>query len=223
MTKILLVEDERSIAETIQTYLELHKFKVSWCSLGNAALAEIQKQNFDLIILDVGLPDLSGFSVCKELRSFCQTPVLFLTARASESDRIVAFEFGADDFLAKPFSQHELFLRIQAILRRSQVKVEGPLTHRGLELDSEKLKCLCQGDEVPLSRYEFKILEIMMKNPGRVYTREKLMDLVWEDPSMSLDRTVDSHIKTLRAKLKKAGAADTLIVTHRGTGYSLLE
>lgn len=219
--RILLVDDEPAIADTLAYALTTEGFQTHWCGLGQEALASAKDNDYALIILDVGLPDLSGFDVCRQLRRFSDVPVIFLTARSEEVDRIVGLELGADDFVSKPFSPREVAARVRAILRRARSKAE-PATkpQRWFEVDKEGLRIEFCNQPLALTRYEFHLLSLLLEHPGRVLSRAHLMASVWQDAEETLDRTVDAHIKTLRAKLR--GVRDDLdpIETHRGLGYS---
>jgi len=176
------------------------------------------------VILDVGLPDINGFELCKEIRRSDSTPIIFLTARSGEVDRVVGLEIGADDYLVKPFSVRELTARVKAIFRRSQKADSLSRGDRGpFQIDEERYTIAYHGADLGLSRYEYRLLKVMIERPGRVLSRDQLMDLAWDEPEASMDRTVDAHIKSLRAKLKKVRPAEDPIQTHRGLGYSLKE
>jgi two-component system catabolic regulation response regulator CreB len=222
---ILVVEDEPSIADTIVYALGSEGFQVTSCLTGGAALEKLQESAFDLIVLDVGLPDGNGFELLKQIRKQWNLPVIFLTARSDEVDRVVGLEIGADDYVVKPFSPRELSARVRSILRRSAGHVPETVVRQygRFSLDSQKLLICFDGVALELSRYEFKIFAILLGSPGRVYSREQLMQLAWDEPEMSLERTVDAHIKSLRAKLRAVDAEADPIVTHRGFGYSLRE
>lgn len=221
--RILIVEDEPSIADNVTYALKTEGFDPVWKESGQAAREFLKNNAVAFIILDVGLPDINGFELCKEIRKTLSVPVVFLTARSDEVDRVVGLEIGADDYVVKPFSPRELTARVKAILRRTQpAAAKGPTRNAGpLELDEERLQVRYFGKELALSRYEFRILKVLMERPGRVLSRDQVMELAWDDPGMSLDRTVDAHIKSLRAKLKQVKPDEDPIVTHRGTGYSL--
>ena len=223
-SKVLLVEDESSIADNVRLALEREGFALTHVKTAGEGLERAKDPAYSLVILDVGLPDGTGFDVCKRIRSFSSVPVLFLTARSEEVDKIVGFEIGADDYLTKPFSPRELAVRVRAILKRVSAKPEGtPKSYGPLTIDTEKFRIAIDGEPLTLSRYEFKILETLIKRPGVVFSRAQLMEIVWVDPDMSLERTVDTHIKSIRAKLKAARPDLNLIETHRGLGYSLKE
>ncbi len=218
---ILVVEDEASIAETITYALRTEGFEPLWKTTGREALAALGQQPVALVVLDVGLPDMSGFDVCRELRKKHAVPVIFLTARSGEVDKIVGLELGADDYLAKPFSPRELTARIRAVLRRS---TGAPAAASHLwQHDGARCRISYRGAQLDLTRIEYRLLGALLASPGRVFSRDQLMTAAWADPGAALDRTVDAHIKTLRAKLRVAAPDTDPIVTHRGLGYSLRE
>ncbi|HPO16182.1 MAG TPA: two-component system response regulator CreB [Candidatus Hydrogenedentes bacterium] len=223
---ILVAEDEPAIADTITYALRTEGFEVEWCATGEELLCLLARGPADLIVLDVGLPDCNGFELCKEIRKTSAIPIIFLTARTSEVDRVVGLEIGGDDYIAKPFSPRELAARVKAVLRRTPsghgesktARVNSPFF-----IDKERMKIWYFGTPLDLSRYEFRILEVLMRRPGHVYSREQLMEMIWEAPESSMDRTVDTHIKTARAKLRAIKPEFDPIQTHRGIGYSLRE
>lgn len=229
---ILIVEDEMAIADTIVYALGTDGMQTVHCTLGQAALDHLRDTRFDLVVLDVGLPDLSGFEVCRRLRTFTDVPVIFLTARHDEIDRIVGLEIGADDYVIKPFSPRELAARVRVILRRfyrtagaqpapAPAVAQAATTAPGFVLDADGARVSWLGHALDLTRYEFGLLALLVRHPGRIYSREQLMDLVWHEALESADRTVDTHIKTLRAKLRAIDPERDPIRTHRGMGYSL--
>jgi len=223
MPNILLIEDETAIADTVLYALSTEGFAAVHVTLGAAGLEALRNEPFDLVVMDVGLPDANGFDLCRQLRAFSEVPVIFLTARASEIDRVVGLEIGADDYLTKPFSPRELVARIRVILRRSG-KANGtptPETLPAFRIDPEQGRIWFHGQPLDLTRYEYLLLKTLLAHPERIYSREQLLQLVWTAPEHSLDRTVDTHIKTLRAKLRSIDATDDPIRTHRGLGYSL--
>lgn len=228
-SRILVVEDEPSIRDSVVYALESEGFVVDWAGSGGDALSNAKEKNYALIVLDVGLPDMSGFDVCRELRLTSQVPVIFLTARASEVDRVVGLEIGADDYVTKPFSPRELSARVRANIRRAQLnesdEAEVPRQSEGMpfKIDYERWVIHYYEDSMTLSRYEFRLLAALIEKPGRVYSRAQLMDVAWEEPDASMERTVDTHIKSVRAKLKSLREDVDPIVTHRGIGYSLRE
>lgn len=226
---VLIVEDEPSIAETLVYCLEAEGYEVAHAGTGTEALAIFAEGGQDFIVLDVGLPDITGFDVCREVRKNSDVPILFLTAREGEIDRVVGLEIGGDDYVVKPFSPRELTARIQAILRRSQrsaevAKEDGSdeeaLRQGRLTLHFDRYEATLDEQRLELARYEFGMLKVFVAHPGRVYTRDQLMDLVWDEPESASDRTVDAHIKTLRRKFHDIDASFDPIKTHRGIGYS---
>ncbi len=222
--RVLIVEDEPGIADTLQYALRTEGFDPAWVATGEEALAQVKAQPPALVILDVGLPDTSGFEVFKRLREFSDVPVVFLTARSDEIDRVVGLELGADDYVAKPFSPRELVARVRSILRRSAKPPAPPPAAPALPLvvDEGKRQIRFYGALLELSRYEFGLLQTLASRPGHVFSRDTLLDKVWDD-SDSLDRTVDAHVKTLRAKMKLVAPTLEPIRTHRGSGYALAE
>lgn len=224
MAKILLVEDESSIADNVRVALRQEGFSLDHVKTAAEGFRSASVGEHALFILDVGLPDLSGFELCKQIRKKSQTPILFLTARSEEVDKIIGFELGGDDYLTKPFSPRELVARVRAILKRAQPSTERMALSYGLfHIDPEKVRVTFAGTVLELSRYEFRLLDVLIRRPGVVFSRTQLMETVWEDPGMSLERTVDTHIKSIRGKLKEVRPDLNLIETHRGLGYSLKE
>src|SRR4030095_16379230 len=193
---------------------------------GGEGRARLEGGGIALIVLDVGLPDTNGFEWWRDIRKSRSTPIIFLTARSEEVDRVVGLEIGADDYLVKPFSPRELAARVKAVLRRSRAKGGaatpsksfGPFT-----VDEERRQITYHGSLLPLTRNEYRLLNVFLQRPGRVFSRDQLMGRAWQEPEASLDRTVDAHVKSLRAKLKKVRPEEDPIVTHRGEGYSLKE
>lgn len=223
--RILVVEDESPIADTLLYVLAQEGFQPEWCATAAEAVAAFRRERPALAILDVGLPDRNGFELFRELQGLpggAEVPMLFLTARSDEIDRVVGLELGADDYVAKPFSPRELAARVRAILRRSaRAATEQPSAAPPLEVDAERHRVRYYGVLLELSRYEFGLLRELAVKPGRVFTREELLARVWDADSDSFDRTVDAHIKMLRAKLKAVAPEVEAIRTLRGTGYAL--
>ena len=252
---ILIVEDEPTIADTLVYALKTEGFEPVWRTTGREALEELAHATtagkaVALVVLDVGLPDVNGFELCKKIRAQSVVPVLFLTARADEIDRIVGLEIGGDDYVTKPFSPREVCARVKAILRRGATVAVGASAEPAVLAagvvsgangaakadeffhDVERCEVRFRGQRLELTRYEYRLLKTLLTRRGRVYSRDELMTQAWEDPGASLDRTVDAHIKTLRAKLRAAALASGVvesnggaeldpIQTHRGMGYSL--
>lgn len=226
--KILIVDDEPAISETLAYALRADGFAVDSCMLGGEALARLEDGEHDLLVLDVGLPDISGFDVCRQLRRFSEIPVLFLTARSDEVDRIVGLELGGDDYVPKPFSPREVVSRIRAILRRlrpegrfTQQQGHAPAAATRFAVDRDGLRIAYHGHWLPLTRYEYLLLALLLERPGRILSRTQIMEAVWQDSGESFERTVDTHVKTLRGKLRAVRAEEDCIVTHRGLGYSV--
>jgi two-component system catabolic regulation response regulator CreB len=190
--------------------------------VGAGVVEVLDRQPVALVVLDIGLPDMSGIEVCRRLRQRHDVPVIFLTARSGEVDRVVGLELGADDYVTKPFSPRELAARVKAVLRRAGRGNSAPPS-AAFALDEERRQISYFGKPLELSRYEYRLLCVLLKRPGRVYTREQLLELVWDAPEASLDRTVDAHVKNIRAKLRDIRPDVDPIATHRGTGYSLKE
>jgi len=228
LIKILVVEDEPSIAENITYALSTEGFEPVWCGTGAEAVERLESETFALVIVDIGLPDMNGFALAADIRRDSGIPLIFLTARSGEIDRVAGLELGADDYVVKPFSPRELSARVRAVLRRAggcrgRSAVTEGASFSPFRIDEAKRKISYHGEPLELTRYEYRILRLFINNPGRVFTRDYLMESAWEEPDMSVDRTVDTHIKTLRQKLKNIRPDDDPIVTHRGVGYSLRE
>jgi two-component system catabolic regulation response regulator CreB len=219
---ILVVEDEPAIADTIQYALESEGFQCHRLEVGAGVVEVLDRQPVALVVLDIGLPDMSGIEVCRRIRQRHDVPIIFLTARSGEVDRVVGLELGADDYVTKPFSPRELAARAKAVLRRAG-RGHGSPPGAAFVLDEERRQISYFGRPLELSRYEYKLLSVLLKRPGRVYSREQLLELVWDAPEASLDRTVDAHVKNLRAKLRDIRPDVDPIATHRGMGYSLKE
>ncbi len=224
--RILIVEDEVGIADTLQFALRSDGFEPAWCSTAEAALQQFARELPALVILDVGLPDQNGFELFKRLREIADVPVVFLTARSDEIDRVVGLELGADDYVPKPFSPRELVARVRSVLRRS-AKTAAPAPAAApvlpIQIDDSRRQIRFYGKLLELSRYEYGLLKTLASRPGHVFTRDMLLERVWDDHAESLDRTVDAHVKTLRAKMKLVAPGLDPIRTHRGTGYALAE
>ncbi|XXF08246.1 two-component system response regulator CreB [Pseudomonas sp. D2-3] len=222
MATILIVEDEAAIADTLVYALQAEGFTTRWSTLGGEALALLEREACDLVILDVGLPDISGFEACKRLRRFSEVPVMFLTARNDEIDRVVGLEIGADDYVVKPFSPREVAARVKAILKRVAPREpvarpsEGPF-----RLDGERVRIDYHGQPLSLTRLEFQLLHCLLGQPERVFSREQLLDALGVAADVGYERNIDSHIKSLRAKLRQVAPQAEPIQTHRGLGYSL--
>ncbi len=227
--RVLVVEDETAIADTLLYALRSEGYQASHCALGRQALAQLRSESADVVVLDVGLPDIGGFEVCRELRTFSQVPVIFLTARNDEFDRVLGLELGADDYVTKPFSPREMVARVRARLRRAPAAPAAPVeasepgwkVHGAFAVDAQGLRIRYREVLLDLTRYEYALLAALLQRPGAILSRAQLMERGWDHASDSADRTVDTHVKTLRAKLRAAGAQDDPIRTHRGLGYAL--
>jgi two-component system catabolic regulation response regulator CreB len=225
--RILLLEDEQAIADTLLYALQSEGFEVRHARLAREALAAFEQTPPDLAILDVGVPDGNGFDVCRAIRKTSELPIVFLTARHEEIDRVLGLELGADDYVVKPFSPREVCARVRAILRRSAanapdvVPTPEPAAAGLLTLDEKAQRIACAGELLALTRYEFLLLATLLKRPQRIFSRAELMELVWGGAPHTSDRTVDAHVKLLRAKLREHGLQAEVIQTHRHMGYSL--
>jgi len=219
--RILIIEDEPAISDNIQFVLESEGLETVRVATGLEAAPILEQSTVDLIVLDIGLPDINGFELLKEIRRTRPTPIILLTARTAEIDRVLGLEIGADDYVAKPFSPRELAARVKAVLRRCKPSTSEKRNEDALVNNTSKRTIAFFGATLDLSKYEYDILRQFIERKGHVFSREQLMDLVWEQPESSLDRTVDAHIKNIRAKLRAMRPDLEPILTHRGSGYSL--
>lgn len=219
MYRILVVDDEEKIRVLIRKYAEFEGYEVEEATDGMTAIELCRQEKFDLVILDVMMPELDGFSACKEIRKFSQIPVLMISARGEEYDRIHGFELGVDDYVTKPFSPRELMLRVQAIIKRSSGNAaprKEILTFEGLKVDFTGRLVYVDGEKISLSPKEYELFFYLVRNRGIALTREKLINDVWGYDFFGDDRTLDTHIKLLR---KALGEYSRYIVTLRGVGY----
>ncbi|MFM7463000.1 MAG: winged helix-turn-helix domain-containing protein [Actinomycetota bacterium] len=225
MTRILIVEDEASFSEALTFLLGKEGFVVDTASTGVEALARFDRQGYDLILLDLMIPEISGIEVCRTIRSRSQVPIIMLTAKDTEIDKVVGLELGADDYVTKPYSKNELVARIRAVLRRGISGFSegdaGTITVANIRMDIDRHQVYVQGQPISLPLKEFELLEFLMRNPGRVLTRTQLIDRVWGSDYVGDTKTLDVHIKRLRAKIEKDPANPALIQTVRGLGYKL--
>ena len=224
MTRVLVVEDEESISDPLSYLLRQEGFEVAVAATGPDGLAEFDRGGADIVLLDLMLPGLSGTEVCRTLRAKSSVPVIMLTARDSEIDKVVGLELGADDYVTKPYSSRELLARIKAVLRRGGEP--GDLLPPTLEvgpvrMDVDRHVVTVAGSSVPLPLKEFELLELLLRNTGRVLTRMQLIDRVWGSDYVGDTKTLDVHVKRLRAKIEQDPANPTLLVTVRGLGYKL--
>jgi two-component system, OmpR family, catabolic regulation response regulator CreB len=224
-TNILLLEDDPTIAKTIVYALERAGLSVTHCLLVQDALQQIERQMPDLLILDIGLPDGNGLDVCRKMRASLthqHIPILMLSAHGEEIDRILGLELGADDYVTKPFSPRELVARVNALFRRSTTFFpQTPTQKNAFLIDSDIQRASLNGQILSLTRREFGLLAELSRHPGKICSRDLLLNAVWGADSESTDRTVDTHIKTLRAKLEQIDPEREHIETHRGMGYSI--
>src|SRR5262245_48299378 len=219
--RILLVEDEAAITEPLAAALAREGFDASVVGTADGAISEASRISPDLVLLDIGLPDGSGFDVCRELRSRSSTPIIMLTARGEESDRVAGLELGADDYVVKPFSAREVVARVRAVLRRSDRPAGGggAIEIDGVRLDRDRHAASLDGKELELSRKEFELLRTLMESAGSVLTRERLIEEVWDMNWFGSTKTLDVHVSSLRKKLGDDASEPRLIHTVRGVGF----
>ena len=223
---ILIVEDDANTASLVKTYLEREGFSTITATDGEKALLMAKQQKPGFVILDIMLPKIDGWEVCRQLRTFSNVPVLMLTAREEEIDRVTGLSLGADDYVVKPFSPRELVARVKAILRRfhsTLVEKDEKLVYGKLELDLVKHRVSLQGQTVNLTATEYKLLQTMMQTPGRVFSRNELLDVLYKQGEIVVDRVVDVHIGKLRQKLELHPAQPSYILTVRGFGYTFTD
>lgn len=219
--RLLIIDDDSELCALLQEFLKREGFSVECAHEGNGGLDQARKGNYDLIILDVMLPGLDGFAILRQLRASSRVPVLMLTARGEDVDRIVGLELGADDYLPKPFNPRELAARVKAILRRTEAKVNrGRIEVNGILLDPAARSVTCEGKQVEVTTLEFDILEQLMRNAGRVVSRDGLMESLYNRKATPFDRSIDMHVSHLRRKLE---GARPVIKTIRGVGYQFCQ
>ena len=225
MTKILIVEDEASFSEALEFLLGKEGFSVVLADNGADAIRKFDQGGIDLVLLDLMLPEISGTEVCRQIRAKSRVPIIMLTAKDSEVDKVVGLEIGADDYVTKPYSSRELVARIRAVLRRNSAEgIEsepGVMTVSGIRMDIDRHQVSVNGIPVSLPLKEFELMEFLMRNAGRVLTRMQLIDRVWGSDYVGDTKTLDVHIKRLRAKIENDPANPTLIQTVRGLGYKM--
>lgn len=215
---VLIVEDEPQLLALLRDYLEQSDFQVDSVSDGNAVLERVRQTQPSLVLLDIMLPGKDGMTLCREIRHFSQVPIIMITARVEEIDRLLGLELGADDYMCKPFSPREVVARVKAVLRRSQNKMSNG-NKPGIELDESRYKAILDGQELELTVIEFQLLKILVSDEGRIFSREQLMDRIYHDHRIVSDRTIDSHIKKLRKKIAGIQADKELIQSVYGAGY----
>ena len=223
--RILVVEDSQAILDAVSDALAAEGFEVRGASDGIAALEVAEAEPFDLVILDLMLPRLSGTEICRRLRAESPVPIIMLTARDAEAERVLGLEIGADDYITKPFSEVELLSRVRAILRRRELDRPGETTVRrlgGLTLDVVKHEVVADGNTVALSPSEYKLLALLAEEPGRVYTRREIMQHLWQSTYVGDQRACDAHVSTLRGKIERDRAHPERLITVPGFGYKLV-
>jgi DNA-binding response OmpR family regulator len=221
MAMVLVVEDEIEIARIVRDYLRNAGFEVIVVGDGGSAVASIRSAKPDLLVLDLGLPGQDGLDVAREIRRWSNTPIVMLTARGDETDRIVGLELGADDYVVKPFSPKELVARVRAVLRRSRTAARGDEIVRAgdVEIDTGKMRVSVAGTSVELTPTEFQLLATLAREPGRVFTRSQLLDAVHGVAIESYERAIDAHVKNLRRKIEPTPGSPRYVVTVHGVGY----
>ena len=223
--KILVIEDEPKIAQLLVDYLQRDGFQVSVLSEGTHAVETIRERAPDFLILDLMLPGKDGLAICREVRQFSSLPIMILTAKIDEIDRLIGLELGADDYVCKPFSPREVVARVRTIQRRLQQQpaaaTANELSYRTIKLDLERYTCSVQGKRIELTPVEFKMLHGFMSQPGRVFSRDQLMDMCYPDERVVSDRTIDTHVKNLRKKLAQSVDEEELIHSIYGVGYKI--
>lgn len=222
MAHILIVEDEPKLARLLTDYLQANNYTITWLADGNSVIAAVREQQPDLILLDLMLPGRDGLDICRELRTFSNVPVMMLTARIEEIDRLLGLELGADDYICKPFSPREVVARIKAILRRvnSPAVANDTAASTGLLVDPDRHAATLNGQPLDLTPVEFRLLRALAAQPGRIFTRDQLLEHLYDDHRVVTDRTVDSHIKNLRRKLQAHHPQDPIRSIY-GVGYKL--
>jgi DNA-binding response OmpR family regulator len=221
MTTVLVVEDEIEIARVVRDYLRNAGFEVIVVGDGGSAVASVSSAKPDLLVLDLGLPGRDGLDVAREIRRWSDTPIVMLTARGDETDRIVGLEIGADDYVVKPFSPKELVARVRAVLRRTRTAARGDEVVRAgdVEIDTAKMRVSVGGTQVDLTPTEFQLLATLAREPGRVFTRSQLLDAVHGVAIESYERAIDAHVKNIRRKIEPEPGSPRYVVTVHGVGY----
>ena len=222
-TPVLLIDDDVRLADLLKTYLEGHGFSLEAAQNVHDGLRRLRGRDFDIVLLDIMLPDGDGLDVCRKIRASSPIPVIMLTARGADEDKIIGLELGADDYLAKPFNPRELVARIKAVLRRKGAPAwpgeQQPIEYENFHLNPANQKVLVRGKEIDLTSAEFRLLKVLSENPGRVFTRERLMDLVQGRDFDGVDRSIDVHISRLRNKMEQDPRNPRWIKTVWGAGY----
>jgi two-component system response regulator BaeR len=215
--QILIVEDEPKLANLLADYLKASAFDSALLADGTEVVSWVREHKPDMVLLDLMLPGRDGMDICREIRTFSHVPVIIVTARVEEIDRLLGLEFGADDYICKPFSPREVVARVKAVLRRAH---DGKTLHvQGLVLDEHRYRATLHGHDLELTAVEFKLLHLLVSNPGRIYGRQQIMEKLYQDDRFVSDRTIDSHIKKLRRKIEAADPIMALIHSVYGVGY----
>ena len=220
MKHVLIVEDEKKLADILIAYLNKEQFRVTHYESGSGVSDWIKNNQPNIILLDLMLPDVNGKDLCKEIREFSTVPIIMVTAMIDEIDRLIGLELGADDYVCKPFSPKEVVARVKAVLRRSEGDFNQGEIYDAFEVNDETYSIKLHGDRLDLTPVEFRLLKMFIQSPGRVFNRDQILDNIFEDGRIVLDRTVDTHVKNLRHKLKTASPEHEYVRSVYGIGYS---
>ena len=220
MKHVLIVEDEKKLADILIAYLNKEQFRVTHYESGSGVIDWIKNNQPNIILLDLMLPDVNGKDLCKEIRQFSTVPIIMVTAMIDEIDRLIGLELGADDYVCKPFSPKEVVARVKAVLRRSEGDFNQGEIYDAFEVNDETYSIKLHGDRLDLTPVEFRLLKMFIQSPGRVFNRDQILDNIFEDGRIVLDRTVDTHVKNLRHKLKTASPEHDYVRSVYGIGYS---
>ena len=220
MKHVLIVEDEKKLADILIAYLNKEQFRVTHYESGNGVSDWVKNNQPNIILLDLMLPDVNGKDLCKEIRQFSTVPIIMVTAMIDEIDRLIGLELGADDYVCKPFSPKEVVARVKAVLRRSEGDFNQGEIYDAFQVNDETYSIKLHGDRLDLTPVEFRLLKMFIQSPGRVFNRDQILDNIFEDGRIVLDRTVDTHVKNLRHKLKTASPEHDYVRSVYGIGYS---
>ena len=220
MKHVLIVEDEKKLADILIAYLNKEQFRVTHYESGSGVSDWVKNNQPNIILLDLMLPDVNGKDLCKEIRQFSTVPIIMVTAMIDEIDRLIGLELGADDYVCKPFSPKEVVARVKAVLRRSEGDFNQGEIYDAFEVNDETYSIKLHGDRLDLTPVEFRLLKMFIQSPGRVFNRDQILDNIFEDGRIVLDRTVDTHVKNLRHKLKTASPEQDYVRSLYGIGYS---
>ena len=220
MKHVLIVEDEKKLADIMIAYLNKEQFRVTHYESGSGVSDWVKNNQPNIILLDLMLPDVNGKDLCKEIRQFSTVPIIMVTAMIDEIDRLIGLELGADDYVCKPFSPKEVVARVKAVLRRSEGDSNQGEIYDAFEVNDETYSIKLHGDRLDLTPVEFRLLKMFIQSPGRVFNRDQILDNIFEDGRIVLDRTVDTHVKNLRHKLKTASPEHDYVRSVYGIGYS---